>query len=279
MTTAITGATGQLGRLAIAALKAKGGDTVALVRDPAKAVDLGVETRAFDYKKPEGMAAALKGVTTLVLISSNDFDDRAGQHKAVIDAAKAAGVGHVVYTSILKGEDNPMILAADHKVTEAYLKASGLPHTVLRNGWYTENYTGTLAGSVAHGAMVGSSGTGRISAAARKDYAEAIAAVLLDPAKLGQVYELAGDTAFTMAEMAEVVSAKTGKTIPYHSLPTAEYAKILESFGLPAGFAFVLADCDDQASRGALFDDSKSLSKLIGRPTTPMAVTVGEALS
>jgi NAD(P)H dehydrogenase (quinone) len=279
MTTAITGATGHLGRLAIAALKARGGDAIALARDPAKAADLGVAARAFDYKKPDVMAAALKGVTTLVLISSNDFDDRAGQHKAVIDAAEAAGVGHIVYTSILKGDANPMILASDHKTTEAYLLATGLPHTVLRNGWYTENFTGSLAGSVAHGAMVGSAGTGRISAAARKDYAEAIAAVLLDPAKLGRVYELAGDVAFTMAEMAEVVSAKVGKTIPYHSLPTADYAKILESFGLPAGFAAVLADCDDQASRGALFDDSKTLSALIGHPTTPMAVSVAEALA
>lgn len=279
MTNAITGATGHLGHLAISALKARGGDAIALVRDPAKATDLGVETRAFDYTKPETMAESLKGVTTLVLISSNDFNDRVGQHKAVIDAAKKAGVVHIVYTSILKGDASPMILAEDHKGTEAYLKASGVAHTVLRNGWYTENYTGSLAGSVAHGAMVGSSGTGRISAAARKDYAEAIAAVLIDPAKQGKVYELAGDDAFTMADMAGVVSAKTGKTIPYHSLPTAEYAKILESFGLPAGFAFVLADCDDQASRGALFDDSKSLSKLIGHPTTPMAATVAEALA
>ena len=277
MTIAITGATGHLGRLAIAAVKARGGSAIALVRDPAKAADLGVETRAFDYTKPAVMAEALKGVTTLALISSNDFNDRLGQHKAVIDAAKKAGVGHIVYTSILKGHASPMLLAEDHKGTEAYLKASGIGHTVLRNGWYTENYTGSLAGAVAHGAMVGSVGTGRVSAAARKDYAEAIAAVVLDPAKQGKVYELAGDTGFTLAEMAAVVSAKAGKTIPYHSLPPAEYAKVLEGFGLPPGFAFILADSDDHASRGALFDDSKTLSKLIGRPTTPMAVTVGEA--
>lgn len=277
MTNAITGATGHLGRLAIEALKARGGSAVALVRDPAKAADLGVEARAFDYTKPETFGA-LKGVTTLVLISSNDFNDRVGQHKTVIDAAKAAGVGHIIYTSILKGDASPLILAEDHKGTEAYLKASGIAHTVLRNGWYTENYTGSLGGAVAHGAIVGSAGTGKVSTAARKDYAEAIAAVLVDPAKQGKVYELAGDEAYTLADLAAVVSAKVGKTIPYVSLPTAEYAKILESFGLPAGFAFVLADSDDQASRGGLFDDSKTLSKLIGRPTTPMAVTVAEAL-
>ncbi|MGV8987900.1 MAG: SDR family oxidoreductase [Cypionkella sp.] len=279
MTNAITGATGQLGRLAIAALKARGGDAIALVRDPSKATDLGVQARAFDYTKPDVMAEGLKGVTTLVLISSNDFHNRAGQHKAVINAAKAAGVGHIIYTSILKGDASPMLLADDHKVTEAYLAASGIGHTVLRNGWYTENYTGSLATSVAHGAMIGSVGTGRVSSAARKDYADAIAAVLVDPTKQGKVYELAGDEAFTLPEMAAVVSAKTGKAIPYHSLPPAEYATILEGFGLPAGFAGVLADSDDHASRGALFDDGKALSKLIGRPTTPMAVTVAEALA
>ncbi|MBI1170555.1 NAD(P)H-binding protein [bacterium] len=278
MTIAITGATGHLGRLALAALQARGGTAIALVRDPAKAADLGVETRAFDYTKPAGMAGALKGVTTLVLISSNDFNDRLGQHKAVIDAAKAAGVGHIVYTSILKGPASPLILAEDHKGTEAYLAASGIGHTLLRNGWYTENYTGALAGAVAHGAMVGAVGTGLVATAARKDYAEAIAAVLFDPAKLGKTYELAGDTAYRMAEMAAVVSERTGKTIPYQSLPVADYAKVLEGFGLPAGFAFVLADSDDQASRGALLDTSGTLSRLIGRPTTPMAQTVAEAL-
>ena len=277
MTIAITGATGQLGRLAVAAVKAKGGEVVALVRDVNKAADLGVDTRVFDYTNPVMMAAALTGVRTLVLISSNDFNDRVGQHKAVIDAAKAAGVKHIVYTSILKGHDSPLVMATDHKGTESYLTASGIPHTVLRNGWYTENYTGSLAGSVAHGAMMGSMGTGKIATAARKDYAEAIAAVVLDPAKQGKVYELAGDTAYSMHDMAAVVSAKAGKTIAYHSLPPAEYSKALEGFGLPAGLAYALADSDDHASRGALTDDSKTLSKLIGRPTTPMADTVADA--
>lgn len=275
MTIAITGATGQLGRLAVEAVKARGGDAIALVRDPSKA-DAGVTARAFDYTKPEVMAESLKGVTTLALISSNDFNDRVGQHKAVIDAAKAAGVKHIVYTSILKGHASPLALATDHKGTETYLAGSGIPHTVLRNGWYTENYTGSLAGSVAHGAMMGSMGTGQIATAARKDYAEAIAAVVLDKAKQGKVYELAGDAAYSMHDMAALVSAKAGKTIAYHSLPPADYAKALEGFGLPAGLASALADSDDHASRGALTDRSMTLSKLIGRPTTPMADTVAE---
>jgi NAD(P)H dehydrogenase (quinone) len=277
MTIAITGATGQLGRLAIAAIKARGGSAVALARDPAKAADLGIEVRAFDYTKAD--PAALKGVETLVLISSSDFNDRAGQHRAVLEAAKVAGVGHVIYTSILKGDQSPMILAQDHIATEAALKGSGLAHTLLRNGWYTENYTGSLGGAVAHGAMAGSAGSGRVSTASRTDYAEAIAAVALDKTKQGKTYELAGDEAYTLAEMAAEVSRQTGKTIGYASLPETDYAQMLQGFGLPEGFAKVLADSDVQASKGALFDDSKTLSRLIGRPTTPMALSVKAALA
>ena len=275
-TIAVTGGTGQLGRLAVAALKAKGAVPIALVRNPAKAADLGVETRAFDYTRAD--PAALKGVDTLVLISSNDFNDRAGQHRAVIEAAKAAGVGRIVYTSILKGTSSPMILAQDHIATEAALAESGVLHTILRNGWYTENYTGALGAAVEHGAILGAGGEGRVSSASRKDYAEAIAVVAADAGHAGRVYELAGDTAHTGAELAAAVSAAAGKPVAYVNLAQADYAKALEGFGLPAGFAAVLADSDAQAAHGALYDDSRTLSRLIGRPTTPMAETVAAAL-
>ena len=278
MTIAITGATGHLGRLAIAALKTRHPDQalVALARDPAKAADLGVPVRAFDYTKPD--AAALKGVDVLVLISSNDFNDRAGQHKAVIAAAKAAGVGRIVYTSILKGDASPLALAADHIATEAALAASGIPTTLLRNGWYTENFTGSLGGAIAAGAMIGSNPSGRVSSAPRADFAEAIA-VAAGAEHAGKTYELAGDQAHTMAEMAAEVSRLTGKTVPYNALPEATYAGILQSFGLPAGFAAVLADSDVQADKGGLYDDSRTLSRLIGRPTTPWAKVVADALA
>jgi NAD(P)H dehydrogenase (quinone) len=278
MTIAITGATGQLGRLAIGALKARGQSPIALVRDPAKAADLGVEARAFDYKAIETLAPALKGVTTLVLISSNDFDDRAGQHRNVIAAAKAAGVGRILYTSLLNATKSTMLLAADHKATEEAILASGLTYTILRNGWYTENHTGSLGGAIAAGAMIGSAGAGRFSSAARADYADAIAATAATSGHDNAIYELAGDAAYSYADMAAEVSRLTGKTIPYNDLPPDTYAGILESFGLPAGFAYVLADSDVQAGKGALFDDSRTLSRLIGRPTTPMAVTVAAAL-
>ena len=275
-TIAITGATGQLGRLAVASLKAKGGKPVALVRDPAKAADLGVETRAFDYSSAD--PAALRGVDTLVLISSNDFNDRAGQHKKVIAAAKQAGVKRILYTSILKGDASPMILAQDHIVTEAAIKDSGIPATILRNGWYTENYTGALGAAVQHGAIIGAAGEGRVNSAARKDYAEAIAVTALDDLHTGKTYELAGDVAHSGADLAAAVAKASGKPVAYVNMPEADYAKALQGFGLPEGFAQVLADSDAQAANGALADDSRALSRLIGRPTTPLAETVAAAL-
>lgn len=277
MTIAITGATGQLGRLALAAIKARGGQAIALARDPAKAADLGSEVRAFDYNDA-ATYGALKGVDTLVLISSSDFTDRVGQHKRVIDAAKAAGVGRVIYTSLLKADTSPMVLAADHKATEEYLAASGLQTTMLRNGWYAENHTGSLGGAIAAGALIGSAGAGRFSAAARADYAEAIAVTALGDGHEGKVYELGGDAAYSLSDMAAEVSAQTGKAIGYNDLPPDVYAGILQSFGLPEGFSAVLADSDVQAAQGALQDESKTLSRLIGRPTTPMAASVAAAL-
>lgn len=277
-TIAITGATGHLGRLAIAALKSRAAsaNVIALVRNTS--ADVGAPTRAFDYKNTATLAPALAGVDVLVLISSSDFDDRAGQHKNVIDAAKMAGVGRIVYTSILGGAANPMVLAADHIATEAAILASKLPATILRNGWYTENYTDSLGGAIAAGAMIGSSGAGRISSAARADYAEAIAVVALDNTHVGLTYELAGDHAHTMTEFAAEISRLSGKTIPYNDLPADTYQGILQSFGLPEGFCFVLADSDVKAQDGSLFNDSKTLSKLIGRPTTPIAGPIKAAL-
>lgn len=279
MTIGITGATGQLGRLAVEALKSRvpASEIVALVRDPAKAADLGVAARAFDYIAPD--IAALDGVDVLVLISSSSFDDRAGQHRRVIEAAKAAGVKRIVYTGILKGAASPMLLSKDHIETEAALRTSGVPHTVLRNGWYIENKTGSLGGAIAAGALIGSSGEGRFSAAARQDFAEAIAVVATEGGHVGKAYELAGDTAFTMKELAAEVSRQTGKTIGYNDLPLDVYAGILVGFGLPEGFAHVLAESDVQAAHGALYDDSRTLSRLIGRPTTPLADVVRQALA
>jgi len=280
MTIAITGATGQLGRLVIAKLKAKlpASEIVALVRDPAKAADLGVTARAADYTKPAQLAEALKGVDKLLLISSSEVGQRATQHQNVIDAAKQAGVKLIAYTSILHADSTPLGLAVEHRATEAALKAAGIPYVLLRNGWYTENYTAAIAGAVPNGGIVGAAGDGKISAASRADYAEAAVAVLTGNGHENKIYELAGDTAFTMADLAAEVSKQTGKSIAYSNMPEAAYADLLKSFGLPDAFASLLAESDTGTSKGGLFNDSRTLSKLIGRPTTPLSTVVATVL-
>lgn len=280
MTIAITGATGQLGRLVADALKARvaASDIIALARDPAKAADLGVPARRADYAQPETLAPALAGVDTLLLISSSEIGQRTQQHQNVIDAAKAAGVKRIVYTSLLHADVSPLSLAAEHLATEAALKASGLRHTILRNGWYIENYTGSIPGALAGGAFIGAAGDGRISGATRADYAQAAAVALTTPGHDGKVYELAGDVAFTLADLAAELSRQTGRTIPYRDLGEADYASALVGLGLPEGLAQAVAGWDVGASKGALFDDGHQLSALIARPTTPLAEAVAKAL-
>lgn len=278
MTLAVSAATGQLGRLVLAGLEGRT-DVVALARDPAKAADLGFPVRAADYARPEMLVPALDGVTRLLLISSSEVGQRAPQHRNVLAAARAAGVGQVIYTSLLHADRSPLSLAEEHRDTEAALKASGLDHVILRNGWYTENYLGALPAALAHGALVGSAGSGRIASAARADYAAAAVAVLTGEGFAGRTLELAGDDAWTLADLAAEVSRQTGRTIPYHDLPQADYAAILEGAGLPAGLAAAIASWDVGASKDALFDDGRALSGLIGRPTTPLAASVATALA
>jgi NAD(P)H dehydrogenase (quinone) len=280
MTIAITGATGQLGRLVVQALKSRAPAVPlrALMRTPSKAADLGVEAVEADYARPETPATALAGVDTLLLISSNEIGQRTLQHRNVIDAARAAGVRRIVYTSLLHADVSPLSLAGEHRETEALLQASGLATTVLRNGWYTENHTATLPAAVAAGALIGSAGEGRISAATRADLAEAAAIVLTTPGHEGRVYELAGDEAFTLAELAAETAHQAGKPVRYQDLPPADYAAALAGFGLPPALAEAIAGWDVDASKGALFDGDRALSRLLGRPTTPLARAVTAAL-
>jgi len=277
----VTGATGQLGRLVVEKLKQKvaADSVVALVRNPKKAADLGVETRPFDYTQPETLVTSLKGIDKLLLISGNEIGQRLPQHKAVIEAAKQAGVKQITYTSILHADSSPLGLAGEHLGTEVAIKESGLTYTILRNGWYTENYTGSAKGAVGAGAFIGNAGDGKIASAARVDYAEAAAVVLAGEGHENKTYELAGDEAYTLTELAAEISRQTGKIVPYNNLTETQYADILKSFGLPAGLAEMLADSDTGASKGGLFDDSRALSKLIGRPTTPLAIVLAEALA
>lgn len=273
---AVTGATGQLGRLVIQALLARvpASNITALVRDPAKAEDLaelGVDVRQADYSQPQTLTAALEGVDKLLLISSNELGQRVAQHRAVIDAAKAAGVSLLAYTSVLHADVSRLGLAAEHRDSEQALIASGVPYVLLRNGWYSENYLASVPSAVEHGALLGSAGDGRISSAARSDYAEAAAVVLSSEGHANRVYELAGDDSYSLGELAALISSKAGKPVVYQNLPQTEFEKILLSVGLPAPLAELLADSDAAAAQGALFDDGRQLSELLGRPTVPVA--------
>jgi len=280
---AITAATGQLGQLVLDELlqKTPASRLVAVVRNPAKAAGLtarGVAVRPGDYTDVAALTAAFAGVEQVLLISSNEIGRRAAQHRNVIAAAQRAGVKLLVYTSLLRADTSPLNLAPEHVETEQALKASGLPFIILRNGWYTENYTASVPPAVAHGAFIGSAASGRIASAARADYAAAAAAALTGGATVGRTYELAGDTAYTLTELAAEISRQTGKSIPYQNLPEADYRAILLKIGLPEGLAAGLASWDVGASHGALFDDGHQLSRLIGRPTTPLSETIRQAL-
>lgn len=279
----VTGATGQLGRLVIAALlkKVPAAQIVAAVRNVEKAKDLaalGVQVRQADYNQPASWDIALKGTDKVLLISSSEIGQRARQHRAVIDAAKRAGVKLLAYTSVLRADTSVLGLAGEHKETEAYIRASGVPAVLLRHGWYTENYTMGVPTALKLGAVYGCAGEGRISSATRADYAEADAAVLTADNQAGKVYELAGDTAFTLTELAAEISRQSGKAIGYVNLPEADYKQALLGAGLPEPLAALLADSDTGVSKGALFDDGKQLSKLIGRATARLAESVKKAL-
>lgn len=277
----VTGATGQLGaRIVQQLLKRVPVDRiVAGGRNAAKA-PRGVQFKAVDYDRPATIDAALEGVTRVVLVSGNEVGKRVAQHKAVIDAAARAGVQLLAYTSILRASVNPLQLAAEHRGTEAVLAASGLPFITLRNGWYSENYTGTASLAIQSAVVQSAAGEGRISTAARDDYAEAAAVLILrDDHEPGQAHELAGSTSFTKREYAALLSRKSGRNVVVQDLTEAQYTAALVHAGLPEAFAAILADSDARAGEGWLFDDSRTLEKTIGRPTTPLEQTLDAALA
>ena len=280
MTIAITGITGQLGALILERIRARlpGKTIIGLARSPDKAGDAGVAVRAFDYDDAGTLAPALAGVDSLMLVSSSAVGKRVAQHGAVIDAARAAGVRRIVYTSLLHADRSPLSLADEHRATEALLRESGLAFTILRNGWYTENYAASIPPALAHGGFIGSAGDGHISSAARVDYAEAAAVVLSEDGHDGSVHELAGDRAYTLAEFAAELARQAGRDVPYHDLSEADYAAALAAAGLPDALAKAFASYDVAASQGALFEDGGQLSRLIGRPTTPFSESIAEAL-
>lgn len=279
----VTGASGHLGRLVIEGLlkKVPANQIVAAVRTPAKAADLsalGVVVREADYFRPETLTTAFAGATKVLLISSNELGKRLEQHTAVIEASKTAGVQLLAYTSLLRADTSTLGLAPEHKATEEAIIGSGIPYVLLRNGWYLENHTAALAPTVEHGVLLGASGDGRFAAAGRRDYADAAVTVLTAPGHENKIYELAGDTSYTRAELAAETAHVSGKPVVYKNLTEKEYETALLSFGLPAELAELLADSDTHVAKGELDSQSHDLSGLIGRPTTPLAAAVAAVL-
>ncbi len=280
----VTAATGKLGREVVKFLlnKVTPNELVLAVRNSEKAQDFaqrGVVVREADYDHPETLEKAFKGVRKLLLISSPSVGRRVKQHQNVVEAAKQAGVEAIFYTSVLHADRSRLgLIAEEHRQTEAIIKSSGLDYTFLRNGWYVENYEPTVKNAIVQGFIIGSAGEGKISAAPRSDYAEAAAIVLTTEGHSGKVYELAGDEAFKMKELAEEISRLTGKEISYRNVNADEYAQWLMSTGLPENVARFLASMEEAIAQGDLFDDSQQLSQLIGRPTTSWRLVIAEIL-
>ncbi|MDE8817049.1 SDR family oxidoreductase [Citrobacter freundii] len=276
---AITGATGQLGQHVIESLlkTVPASQIVAIVRNPAKATALsqqGITVRQADYSDEAAFTTALQGIDKLLLISSSEVGQRAPQHRNVINAAKAAHVKFIAYTCLLHADTSPLGLADEHVATEQMLAESGIAYALLRNGWYTENYLASAPAALEHGVFIGAADEGKIASATRADYAAAAARVISEDGHAGKTYELAGDAGWTLSQLAAELAKQSGKKVVYQNLSEADFAAALKGVGLPAGLADMLADSDTGASKGGLFDDSHTLSKLIGRPTTSLADSV-----
>jgi NAD(P)H dehydrogenase (quinone) len=284
MTIVVTGASGHLGRLVVENLLARGvpaAQIVAAVRTPQKAAGLaarGVQVREADYDRPETLALAFAGADKLLLVSGSEMGRRVPQHQAVADAARQAGAGHIAYTSILRADTTPIALAPEHKATEELIRASGLPFTFLRNGWYTENYDAAITQAASTGILTGSAGDGRVSAAARADYAAAAAAVLTGQGHQGKAYELGGDPAWTYSDLAAEISNAAGTPVVYQNLTAGQHKQALADAGLPQHYAELVADSDQAIAAGYLETHSGDLTRLAGRPTTTLAEAVAASL-
>lgn len=279
---AITGATGQLGQHVIENLlkTTPASHLVAIVRNPKKAAPLsqrGIAVRQADYANEAALTTALQGVDKLLLISSSEVGQRTAQHRNVIQAAIAAKVKFIAYTSLLHADKSPLALADEHIETEKMLAESGIPHTLLRNGWYTENYLASVPAALKHGVFIGAAEEGKIASAMRADYAAA-ARVISEEGHAGNVYELAGDNAWTLSQLADELTHQSGKKIVYQNLSEVDFAAALKGAGLPDGLADMLANSDAGAAKGGLFDDSHTLRKLIGRPTTTLTESLRSVL-
>lgn len=277
----ITGASGQLGRLVIDALlhKAPGSTIIAGVRDLASPAAVafqsrGIEVRAADYDRAETLSTAFRGVDRLLLVSGSEIGRRKPQHRNVVAAARTADIALIAYTSILHADRSPLFLADEHRDTEIALAEAGVPYVLLRNGWYNEVYTWRLPLALQNQVLMGAASDGRISSAARADYAEAAATVLLSDDETTRTYELAGDGSFTLAELASIVAAASNGVMTYADMTPEAFDSALRAAGLPGPVARLMSDIDAGTAKGALFDDRRALARLIGRPTTTIDETI-----
>jgi NAD(P)H dehydrogenase (quinone) len=285
MSIVVTGASGHLGRLVVEQLLASGvsaGTIVAGARRTEVLDDLaarGVQVRRIDYSDPESLASGFAGADRVLIISGTEFGQRVTQHVAAAQAAKDAGASLIAYTSVTRADTTPMLLATEHRETERAIRQLGVPFTMLRNSWYLENYTDRLPTYLEHGAVIGSARDGKISAAARADYAAAAAVVLTTDGHAGATYELGGDTPFTLTELAQTVAQVSGKPVVYRDLQVEEYKAILIGTGMPEAFATVVAQVDESVAGGALVVESGDLARLIGRPAASLSDAVAAALN
>ncbi|MBF4606532.1 NmrA family NAD(P)-binding protein [Curtobacterium sp. VKM Ac-1393] len=277
MSIIVTAASGHLGRLVVESLIERGaapGSVVATSRDVGRIADLaasGVRTAVLDYSRPNTIADVIGAGDVVVLISSDAVGQRVAQHAAVIDAAARAGAGRIIYTSVLDASRSTLVLAPEHKATEEAIAASGVPATILRNGWYTENYATALDIARQSGMLVASVGEGRVASASRRDFAEAAAVVALDDTTAGRVFELSGDTAWTHAELASVLTDLIGSPVRYRALSPDEHAEFLRGAGLDEDTVGFLVALDAGIRDDLLAHTSGELRALIGRPTTTLA--------
>ncbi|KOX16339.1 SDR family oxidoreductase [Nocardiopsis sp. NRRL B-16309] len=281
MSVVITGATGHLGRLVVEDLLAGGlpaDQITATGRDTAKLADLsakGVSTARADFGDPASLKAAFEGADTVLLVSGSEVGQRVDQHRNAVEAAKDAGVGHIVYTSVLNAAETTLILAPEHKATEEIILGSGLTYTFLRNGWYSENYEQQLHQARETGTVLTSAGAGRVASASRSDYAAAAAAVLRDPAAhANAVHELSGDTAWDFGELAAAMGEALGRAVTVTNVTPEEHEAVLTGVGLDEGTARFVVGLDTGTREGELAATTGELSRLIGRPTTPLVETL-----
>ncbi|WP_371029937.1 SDR family oxidoreductase [Pseudoclavibacter sp. JSM 162008] len=280
MAIVITGATGQLGTLVIDSLLERGAapaDIVAGGRNVERLEQLaskGVRTAVIDYARPETAAEAISAGDTVVLISGNEVGTRVAQHETIIDAAKDAGAARIIYTSVLGGDPDALILAPEHVATESLIRESGLTYTVARNGWYTENYIAEIAQGETTGVIANSAGRGRVASASRADYASGIAALALEDGHDGKVYEFSGDKAWDFDEFAKTLADAIGRDVEYRALTTEEHAAALTSNAVDEDTIGFITGLDANIRDGALGLTTGDLSRVSGRPTTTLAETL-----